>query len=288
MIRCLSALCSCLLCMVNCRAQEALATISKAFGEAHCSLLRINTGNGDPNARGAQPDFFRIHHRPGLPGGGAGERQAVVVCLAAVLLALASKNRRSNKQDGCAAHLPSATRPCGVIRAGEVETQLQAPAQGLGAFLSVSDLEAVSALVRKLAVQTLLPKLEERIGRLNAGITTARRGLRNRITRLWKGAADDTVVDRCADVVGKAIKSIKFLPLLVVRYFSLNSIPTRVPSIRYCPSGRTHGTALRARCVSWQTLRSYCTTTTLLPPCTAWQHRTTCHTTTCAGTQVQR
>ncbi len=42
----------------------------------------------------------------------------------------------------------------------------------------------------------MLPKLETRLNRINAGITTARRGLRHRITRLWKGPADDTIVDK--------------------------------------------------------------------------------------------
>ncbi len=45
-------------------------------------------------------------------------------------------------------------------------------------------------------MRTLLPRLEERLGRLNASTTAARRGLRNRLTRLWRGAADDAVVDK--------------------------------------------------------------------------------------------
>ena len=79
---------------------------------------------------------------------------------------------------------------------GEPEAPPAAPPQGVGAFLSATDLEGVAALVRKFALQSLLPRLEERIGRLNAGITMARRGLKNVITRLWKGAADDTINDR--------------------------------------------------------------------------------------------
>ena len=76
---------------------------------------------------------------------------------------------------------------------GEPEARPPPPPQGLGAYLSVTDLDCIANVIREFAVRTLLPKLEERISKLNAGITATRRGLRNRITRLWKGVADDQV-----------------------------------------------------------------------------------------------
>ena len=79
---------------------------------------------------------------------------------------------------------------------GEPETVPAAPPPGFGASLSHADLSAVSAFLHRFASQTLLPRIEERANRLNAGITGARRGLKNRITRLWKVAADDVIVDK--------------------------------------------------------------------------------------------
>ncbi|KXZ49490.1 hypothetical protein GPECTOR_21g716 [Gonium pectorale] len=110
------------------RAQDNLIAIRKLYGEAHCSLLRINSGNG----------------------GGAGEPLA---------------------------------RPPG-------------PPGGVGAFLTVQDLDAVGAFVREFVSRTLLPRLEERMARLNTSITAARRGLRNRLNRFWKGSAEDRTTDR--------------------------------------------------------------------------------------------
>lgn len=56
----------------------------------------------------------------------------------------------------------------------------------------------MGGFVREFLCRTLLPKLEDRIARLNASITAARRGLRNRLNRFWKGAAEDRQTDRCA------------------------------------------------------------------------------------------
>lgn len=50
--------------------------------------------------------------------------------------------------------------------------------------------------MREFVSRTLLPRLEERISRLNAAITATRRGLRNRLNRFWKGAAEDRQNDR--------------------------------------------------------------------------------------------
>ncbi|GAX80359.1 hypothetical protein CEUSTIGMA_g7798.t1 [Chlamydomonas eustigma] len=128
------------------RAAMNLAAIAKVYGEAHCSLLCINTGGVSE----IPPDFFRPFQKPGLPGGGAGEPEG----------------------------LPPA------------------PPHGVGSLLSIQDLDAGAAFLRKFALQTLLPRLEERANRLNAGITVARRGIKNRFTRLWKAASEDTINDK--------------------------------------------------------------------------------------------
>ena len=59
-----------------------------------------------------------------------------------------------------------------------------------------ADLDGLARFVREFATRTLLPKLEDRVAKLNAGITATRRGLRNRITRLWKGAGDEAQSDK--------------------------------------------------------------------------------------------
>ncbi|KAJ9512929.1 hypothetical protein QJQ45_029048, partial [Haematococcus lacustris] len=79
--------------------------------------------------------------------------------------------------------------------AGEPPSRPPPPAQGLGALLAGRDLEAVASALRVLA-RMLLPRLEDRLARLNAGITATRRGLRNRLTRFWKGAAEETSTDK--------------------------------------------------------------------------------------------
>jgi hypothetical protein len=60
--------------------------------------------------------------------------------------------------------------------AGEPDGRPGEPPQGLGAFLSAQDLDAVAALVQEFATRTLLPRLEERITRLNACISATRKG----------------------------------------------------------------------------------------------------------------
>lgn len=77
--------------------------------------------------------------------------------------------------------------------AGELPTKSRPaePASGLGSHLTVQDLQATSHFVRELVTVSLLPRLGERLVRLDAAVTAARRGLRNRLGRLWKAAADD-------------------------------------------------------------------------------------------------
>lgn len=42
-------------------------------------------------------------------------------------------------------------------------------------------------MLRDFATRCLLPRLEERIGRLNTAVTVTRKGLKNSLSRLWKG-----------------------------------------------------------------------------------------------------
>ena len=159
--------------------------MSKAFGEAHCSVLRINTGRGG-DERGAPPDAFKRLQRPGLPGGVAGEylRCGRGSCCCQLYPHVVTGIQELD--------LNNPTRPS----TGEPETVPVAPPTGFGAALSAADLHAVSAFLHRFSTLTLLPRIEERANRLNAGITAARRGLKNRFTRLWKVAADDTIVDK--------------------------------------------------------------------------------------------
>ncbi|KAG2449122.1 hypothetical protein HYH02_005870 [Chlamydomonas schloesseri] len=132
------------------RAMDNLVAIRQLYGEAHCSILRINSGNGDRAHSGAPVDFFARYQFTCLTSGGAGEPRL---------------------------------RP-------------PPPPGGVGAYLTVQDLDSIGGFVREFMCRTLLPKLEDRIARLNASITAARRGLRNRLNRFWKGAAEDRQTDR--------------------------------------------------------------------------------------------
>lgn len=60
----------------------------------------------------------------------------------------------------------------------------------------VQDLDSIARFIRGFTVQSLLPKLEERLLRLNSTITATRKGLRNRFTRFWKGNTEDTTTDK--------------------------------------------------------------------------------------------
>ncbi|WIA13573.1 hypothetical protein OEZ85_007140 [Tetradesmus obliquus] len=73
--------------------------------------------------------------------------------------------------------------------AGEPEQRPQEPQGGLGQGLHPDDMAAAGALLREFAERSLLPRVEERMARLNLAVSTARKGLKNRLTRLWKGAA---------------------------------------------------------------------------------------------------
>ncbi|MEW5318844.1 MAG: hypothetical protein WDW38_010029, partial [Sanguina aurantia] len=80
--------------------------------------------------------------------------------------------------------------------AGEPSSRPPPPPQGMGAHLTVQDLDSIARFIRGFTVQSLLPKLEERLLRLNSTITATRKGLRNRFTRFWKGNTEDTTTDK--------------------------------------------------------------------------------------------
>lgn len=60
--------------------------------------------------------------------------------------------------------------------AGEPDARPSEPPHGLGAFLAPQDLDAVAAFISEFTSATLLPRLEERITRLNAMISATRKG----------------------------------------------------------------------------------------------------------------
>eukprot|EP00882_Tetradesmus_deserticola_P026825 GHRQ01029629.1.p2 GENE.GHRQ01029629.1~~GHRQ01029629.1.p2 ORF type:complete len:208 (+),score=91.72 GHRQ01029629.1:50-673(+) len=85
--------------------------------------------------------------------------------------------------------------------AGEPEQRPPEPPGGLGQGLHPDDMAAAGALLREFAERSLLPKVEERMARLNLAVSTARKGFKNRLTRLWKGAAAEpgpSMVGGCA------------------------------------------------------------------------------------------
>ncbi|PNH07473.1 Trafficking protein particle complex subunit 8 [Tetrabaena socialis] len=196
-------------------ALDNLTAIRRLYGEAHCSLLRLNSGNGDRMHSGAPVDFFARYQRPCLPGGGGGE----------------PLSRPPSPPGGVGAYLT--VQVCGegagsrVLRPGWAASmrghsgQQVSPAGAPASFVHVAgarfapwkcppdtllppaalitppkDLDAVGSTVRELVTRTLLPRLEERIARLNASVTATRRGLRNRLNRFWKGSAEDRQSDR--------------------------------------------------------------------------------------------
>jgi hypothetical protein len=69
---------------------------------------------------------------------------------------------------------------------GEPQSRPAEPPGGLGAGLAPADLAAAGQLLRDFTQACLLPKLEERISRLNLSVTAMRKGFKNRLTRLWK------------------------------------------------------------------------------------------------------
>lgn len=62
---------------------------------------------------------------------------------------------------------------CVVLGAGELLSRPQEPPGGLGAGLSPDDMAAAGQLLRAFTERSVLPKLEERIARLNLSITGA-------------------------------------------------------------------------------------------------------------------
>eukprot|EP00878_Enallax_costatus_P009894 GHUV01010331.1.p1 GENE.GHUV01010331.1~~GHUV01010331.1.p1 ORF type:complete len:454 (+),score=106.14 GHUV01010331.1:1028-2389(+) len=77
--------------------------------------------------------------------------------------------------------------------AGEPEHYPKEPPGGIGHSITADDMAAAGQLLKDFCERTLLPKLEERIARLNLIISNARKGFKNKLTRFWKGAATETV-----------------------------------------------------------------------------------------------
>eukprot|EP00879_Flechtneria_rotunda_P033011 GHRR01036525.1.p1 GENE.GHRR01036525.1~~GHRR01036525.1.p1 ORF type:complete len:441 (+),score=144.44 GHRR01036525.1:563-1885(+) len=138
------------------KALSNLATLSNTYGTANCSILKLYSSSNK---------------------GGAGAAAAAVTASGAVPAAVFQACR-------------SAVVPGG--GAGEPEHWLPEPPGGLGQALSPDDMAAAGQLLKNFCERTLLPRLEERIARLNLSVSTARKGLKNRLTRLWKGAAGDS------------------------------------------------------------------------------------------------
>lgn len=59
---------------------------------------------------------------------------------------------------------------------------------GYGACLSAQDLKGLSDAMRDFVVRCFLPRVEERIADLNKAVTANRKGITNRLSRLWGGA----------------------------------------------------------------------------------------------------
>lgn len=62
-------------------------------------------------------------------------------------------------------------RPAPHWRAGEPSSRPRAPPEGLGSGLGLDDMAAAGQMLRDFTERSLLPKLEERIARLNLSVT---------------------------------------------------------------------------------------------------------------------
>lgn len=88
--------------------------------------------------------------------------------------------------------LVSLIAPVAVSCTGEPEQHPKEPPGGLGHSITADDMAAAGQLMKDFCERTLLPKLEERIARLNLIISNARKGFKNKLTRFWKGAAAES------------------------------------------------------------------------------------------------
>jgi len=130
------------------RAQASLAALQHAYGPPNVTLLRVNTRAAALHA-GATPGDTPQQLPPDL------FRAVRRACL-----------------------------PGG--GAGEPDGRPPEPPGGLGAALAPADLAAAGQLLRDFTQGCLLPRLEERVSRLNLSVTAMRKGFKNRLTRLWK------------------------------------------------------------------------------------------------------
>ncbi|KAI8476140.1 MAG: ER-golgi trafficking TRAPP I complex 85 kDa subunit-domain-containing protein [Monoraphidium minutum] len=136
------------------KAQANLAALQRAYGPPNVSLLRVNTRLAAMRAAAAD---------------------ATGAAAASVPQPLPPELFASHRRAG----LPGGG-------AGEPDGRPAEPPGGLGAGLAPADLAAAGQLLRDFTQGCLLPKLEERVSRLNLSVTATRKGLRNRLTRLWK------------------------------------------------------------------------------------------------------
>jgi hypothetical protein len=136
------------------RAQENLAALQRAYGAPNVALLTVNT---------------RLAAVRASTSAGAGGATAEVP------QQLPPDVFKSTRR---------ACMPGG--GGGEPDRRPDEPPGGLGVGLAPADLAAAGQLLRDFTQGSLLPKLEERVSRLNLSVTAMRKGLRNRLTRLWK------------------------------------------------------------------------------------------------------
>eukprot|EP00877_Chromochloris_zofingiensis_P003658 jgi/Chrzof1/13293/Cz07g27240.t1 len=160
------------------KVQSNLALLHKSYGASNCSVLRINSAALPTN------HSTKSSHSMPAANGVDGSTDAFMHTTAAG--AVAGPGAASDAYK----HLRHAVLPGG--GAGEPDKLPLEPPTGLGSALSAADLQAVAQLLREFAERALLPKLEERMNRLNISISATRKGIRNRLTRLWKtGAGTD-------------------------------------------------------------------------------------------------
>ena len=144
------------------RASLNLTLLQNHYGRTSCSLLRVNSGGYSRSSAAAAATAPPGAGPTATPAGAQPEfyKRCRFPCL----------------QGG---------------GAGEPESRPAEPPQGLGFCLGADDLAAVAQMLMEFCGGTLLPRLEERVTRLNVTIAATRKGLKNRLTRLWKGAAGD-------------------------------------------------------------------------------------------------
>jgi hypothetical protein len=159
------------------RVRDNAASLRHRFGAPNVTVLRVNSrwaeaeaeeaGTAAAATAGAQPPSSP----PGLPP--------------EAFLAV----RPPRLPAGSASAAPGAPGAVSCGCAGELyasSSSEQPQQERLGAALSAGDVSAARSVVAAIAAGTLLPRLEERLTRLDAAVTASRRGLGNRLRRFLK------------------------------------------------------------------------------------------------------